>query len=60
MSLWDKSRRFLAGLLLPGLLLLPGCARKPVQEAPALREPRGVSMGVVEVRRGWCCPGSGS
>ncbi len=52
MSLWDKSRRFLAGLLLPGLLLLPGCARKPVQEAPALREPRGVSMDVVEVRRG--------
>jgi multidrug efflux pump subunit AcrA (membrane-fusion protein) len=52
MSLWDKRRRFGAGALLLGFLLLAGCAGEPAPEAPPLREPKGVTMDIVPVRRG--------
>ena len=51
MSSWVKPRRLWAGLAILGLLLLPACEKKSVTEAPALLEPKGVSMDVVEAKR---------
>ena len=51
MSSWVKPRRLLAGLALLGLLLLPACEKTSAPEAPALLEPKGVSMDVAAVER---------